>query len=202
MTTPNPFEAPSVVTQVSRPSILGPTLLTAAVAAMFFALPSIARGIDPGFACCWNCTAGLIVSCLGALPAWMFSRQGPYYTGGHAFAAAFLGVGLGAGVGVLLQVVAPGMDRSKLSELTKQVAEQLIQESERQGQRISASPSDIQDMAEGLCLAAPVPMALIGAVLAGFVGMITLGLLTRRSSPPGQHPPGQHPVNPWSSPGA
>lgn len=197
MTPTNPFEAPHAATQLSRPSILGPTLITAAVAAVLFAIPSIGRGIDPMFSCCWNCTAGLMISCLGALPAWMLARQGPYFTGGHGFAAAFFGVGGGAGLGVLLQMFAPGMDKAKLGELAKDMAQQILEEAQRQGQSLPMPQSELEDGFKAMCVAAPVPMALAGTVLAGFVGLLTLNVLRRRS-PPGTQPP----VNPYSSPPA
>ena len=198
MTQQNPFEAPTAATQISRPSIAGPTMLTALAAALLFAVPSIARGIDPGVSCCWNCTAGILIWFLGALPAWMLWRQGHYVTSGHGFAAAFFGVGCGSGLGVILQMVSPGMEKAKLHEWTGELTRLIVEESQRQGQPMPVPEAELRETLEGICLAAPIPMALVGSVVAGFVGMLTLSLLSRRR-PPTQPPPTQAPVNPWSN---
>jgi len=130
----------------------------------------------------------------------MLWRQGPYFTGGHAFAAAFFGVGCGSGLGVILQMVAPGMDKAGLHEYSEQV----LEEARRQGQSLPVSEAEFREAVEGMCLAAPIPMALVGTVVAGFVGMLTLSLLMRRrpqdySQPPTQPPPPEPPVNPYSN---
>ena len=213
MTQQNPFEAPTAATQISRPSIAGPTMLTALAAALLFAVPSIARGIDPGVSCCWNCTAGILIGCLGALPAWMLSRQGHYFTGGHGFAAAFFGVGCGSGLGVFLQMVSPGMGKARLHEWTGELARLIAEESERQRQPLPVPEAELRETLERVFLAAPIPMALVGTVVAGFVGVLTLNLLSRRRQqhypPPTQPPPTQPPltqpppteppVNPYSN---
>lgn len=192
MTDPNPFQAPSAATRISHPSIVGPTLVTALVAAVLFAVPSIVRGIDPGVSCCWNCTAGILILFLGVLPAWMLWRQGPYFTGGHGFAAAFIGVGSGSGLGVLLQMIAPGMDKEALQKTTEQFSRQMVEELQRQGQQLPVPEAELRETIEGMFLAAPIPVALVGSVVAGFVGVLTLSLLMRR-------PPPAPPVNPWSN---
>lgn len=192
MTQQDPFEAQTATFQTGQSSILGPTLVTALVAALLFAVPSIVRGIDPGMSCCWNCTAGIFVWFLGALPAWMlWNKQGARFSGGHAFAAAFLGVGCGSAVGVILQTVAPGLDEAKLREWT----ERIMEESRRQGQPLPIEEAEFREALESMCLTAPIVTALVGSIVAGFVGMLTLSLLNRR------RPPSQ-PVNAWSDPGA
>ena len=85
-------------------------MLTALVAVLLFAMPSVVRGSDLNFFCCWNCTAGILVWFLGVLPGFLLASRGPYFTGGHAFAAGFLGVGCGSGLGVILQMLYPGVD--------------------------------------------------------------------------------------------
>ncbi len=184
----DPLETP-------RPSIIRPTVVTALVAAVLFSVPSVARGIDPGVSCCWNCGSGIMVWLLGALPAWLLWRQGQSFGGGHGFAAAFFGVGCGSGLGVILQMVSPGMDKAGLREWTGELTKRLVEESQRQGRPLPVPEAELRDTLEVMCLAAPIPMALVGTVIAGFVGAFTLTLLSRRQ------PPGR-PVNPWSGPQA
>ncbi|MHC4079273.1 MAG: hypothetical protein ACYST0_12630 [Planctomycetota bacterium] len=189
-------------------------MLTALVAALLFAIPSIARGADPGFSCCWNCTAGILIWFLGVLPAFMLSRQGPHFTGGHGFAAAFIGVGGGSAVGVILQMLYPGMDEVALRESIGELTKELMNEIQRQGQPAPMPQAELQEMLGTCFLAAPIPLALVGSVVAGFVGMLTLNLISRRRPPqyppptpqehPPQTPPPQEPppVSPWSDPQA
>ncbi|MEE9127418.1 MAG: hypothetical protein V3U11_09785 [Planctomycetota bacterium] len=177
-----------------RPSIAGPTMVTALVAAVLFAMPSMVRGTDVCFPCFWNCAAGILVWFLGALPAFMLASRGPYFTGGHGFAAAFLGVGSGSALGVSLQMLYPGVDEAKLADFVQKLTKESLREIQRQGEQVSEA--ELGSCLEQLVVGFPVPLALVGSVVAGFVGMLTLSLISRRRPQP------PAPVNPYSSPEA
>ena len=183
-------------------------MLTAVVAALLFAVPSIARGTDMNFSCCWNCMAGILVWFLGVLPAFMLAGRGPYFTGGHAFAAGFLGVGGGSALGVLLQVLYPGVDPAKRAEAFKEIAKEAMREFERQGQPAPVPEAELESCLATVFVGAPIPLALVGSVVAGFVAVLTLRLINRRQQRPQSQPPQSQPpqpltpINPYSNPEA
>ena len=186
-----------------RPSIAGPTMVTALVAAVLFGMPSMVRGTDVGFPCFWNCAAGILVWFLGALPAFMLASRGAYFTGGHGFAAAFLGVGSGSALGVFLQMLYPGVDEAKLDDFVQRLTKESMREIQRQGEQVSEA--ELGSCLENLVVGFPVPLALVGSVVAGFVGMLTLTLISRRRPQPPQSthaPQPPAPVNPYASPEA
>lgn len=127
------------------------------------------------FAACCCCAVGFLPS--GFVPAFLAARRDPLLTAGQGFSVAFIAVGLGAIVWAMLGALsASSLDPQLIRESVEATQTGVPAE-----QRLSSE--ELDELVAFLVRVLPfVPaiQAAVTTVLAGFVGMMTVGFAKRR----------------------
>jgi hypothetical protein len=174
-------------TQVSwRLPILAGALTTASLMLLVDLLRELGTpGLVAGACVC----CGMLLP-VGYLPAAIAFRADPTLTRAQGFAVAFIAVGIGTLVVTIQQVLR--LQDLDLAALDRQLRPQ-IEELLRQTGGKEPAPEEIEAAVESMRRVvhyAPVAFAAFLTVVAGFVGMLTVGLLGGRRLP---LPPGPRP---------
>lgn len=159
----------------STPSWLVPIVTGAVVTfAGLFVLGRVALDTQGPLSVATGCCCVLSFVPFGALPAWVAARRDPLLTAGHGFAVAFIAVGLGA-------LVWAGLEATYGAEIDpEEVRRQMVEQAPPDS---TLSEEEIQRVADCVVAAFPYMPAVAASVttlLAGFVGMMTVGLAKRR----------------------
>lgn len=134
-------------------------------------------GLQMAACCC--CAAGFLP--YGVLPAWIAVRRDPRLTGGQGFAVAFIAVGLGTIVWAALVASAESaVDPATLRESLEQAREGMPADQRMSDEDLTQMVDAVQELLPFL----PALYAVVTTVLAGFVGMITVGMVRRRRRAP------------------
>jgi hypothetical protein len=167
-------------TQASwRLPILAGAMTTAGLMLLVSLLPKLGT---LGFAAsaCVCCGALLPV---GYLPAAIAFRADPTLTRGQGFAVSFIGVGIGVLVVTIQQILQlQDLDPAALDRDLRPQIEELL----RQTGGKEPAPEEIEAAIESMRKViryAPVAFAAFLTVVAGFVGMLTVGLMGGRRQP-------------------
>jgi hypothetical protein len=130
---------------------------------------------------CCCCLAGFLP--YGAVPAWIAARRDPWLTAGQGFAVAFIAVGLGSIAWALLAAgMTAAVDQDALRQGFRDAQEGLPDEQRLSQEQVEA----MVDFARRALPYVPALHAAVTTVLAGFVGMLTVGIARgRRPAPPG-----------------
>jgi hypothetical protein len=163
---------------LDRPSVFGPTLITALVAGIVFAVPVVVRGAGAESCCMVDCCTGATGVLLGALPPLLYRRNGGWMRAGTGFLCGLLAVGIGALFGaIVVRVLAP-TDLEAMRALFGETYRAMPPES-----RPRMTEEEFVALLSNVVPYWPVFTIVMWSFWAGIVGLVTAGLV-RRSPPP------------------